>query len=108
MRLQPAFDLLLSRYCTPITLEEAARAVYMSPSYLSAQFRKATGVSFSTYLTLLRLRRAEALRDGTDLTSEEIAARCGFRNMSNFYRLYRKRLGVPFRRRPPAPGDSGG
>jgi len=92
-RLQDAFEYISSNYKNKVTLEEAAKAAYMSPNYFSSYFRRVTGVTFSEYLTDLRIRKAKELLRTTDLSTNEIAGECGFGNMSNFYRLFKKQTG---------------
>lgn len=93
-RLQDAFDYMARHYCERITLNEVAESVHMSPNYFSTYFRRVTNIGFSEYLVRLRLQKAKELMKNTSLGSKEIAARCGFYNMSNFYRLFKKQTGI--------------
>ena len=92
-RLEQAFTYINAHYCEKITLEEVASSVYMSSNYFSSYFRKVTNISFSDYVTRLRVNRARELlrEEGANVT--EIAMECGFNNISNFYRLYKKYMG---------------
>ena len=92
-RLEQAFTYINDHYCEKITLEEVAASVYMSSNYFSSYFRRVANISFSDYVTRLRVNRArEMLREnGANVT--EIAMECGFNNISNFYRLYKKHMG---------------
>ena len=59
----------------------------------SSYFRKVTNISFSDYVTRMRINHArELLREGKKNVTE-IAMECGFNNISNFYRLYKKHVG---------------
>jgi AraC-like DNA-binding protein/quercetin dioxygenase-like cupin family protein len=98
-RLQGAFDYIDSHYAEKITLEETARMVYMSPNYFSSYFHKATETSFSDYVTMQRIRKANELLGTTEKSINEIAMECGFPNISNFYRLYKKHTGTSPRNR---------
>lgn len=92
-RLEQAFDYIDAHYCEKITLEEVASSVYMSANYFSSYFRKVTNISFSDYVTRMRINHArELLREGKKNVTE-IAMECGFNNISNFYRLYKKHVG---------------
>lgn len=93
MRLQAAFDYIDEHYDGKLTLKSAADAVYMSPNYFSHYFHGATGIRFSDYVTMRRIRRARELLETTGKSIYEIAMECGFPNSSNFYRLYRKHTG---------------
>lgn len=93
-RLQDAFHYISLHYCEKITLEEVAESVHMSPNYFSTYFRKVTNVNFSEYLVGLRVQKAKELMKTTSLSSAEIASQCGFHNLSNFYRLFKKQTGI--------------
>lgn len=92
-RLEQAFDYIDAHYCEKITLEDVAASVYMSANYFSSYFRKVTNISFSDYVTRMRINHArELLREGKGNVTD-IAMECGFNNISNFYRLYKKHVG---------------
>ncbi|MCI1209958.1 MAG: AraC family transcriptional regulator [Treponema sp.] len=92
-RLEKAFIYLHNHYAEKITLDAIAAQCCMSSSYFSSCFRKATGSSFTDYLTGIRIRHTQKLLNTTDLSVTSAAMECGFRNMSNFYRHYRKFTG---------------
>ena len=92
-RLEDVVYYINSHYTENLTLEEVAGRAYMSPSYFSTYFRNVTNRRFSEYVTMLRLNRVQELFLTTDRTVSSIAMECGFRNMSNFYRLYKKHVG---------------
>lgn len=76
------------------TLKELADLVHLSPSRFSALFSQAAGSSPLNYLVQLRLSHAvQLLEEGSDPILD-IAISCGFRNLSNFNRLFRRHLGV--------------
>ena len=93
IRLRSAFEYIDEGYCGKVTLKEAADRVYMSPNYFSHYFHAATGISFSDYVTMRRMRKARQLLETTGRSIYEIAMECGFPNSSNFYRLYKKHTG---------------
>lgn len=94
-RLEQAVSYIDTHYSEKITLDEVAAAAYMSSNYFSSYFRKVTGISFSEYVTRIRISRARELLRDTDKSVTEIAMECGFHNISNFYRLYKKHVGKP-------------
>lgn len=94
-RLEQAFAYIDSHYCEKITLDEVAASAFMSSNYFSSYFRKVTNISFSDYVTRLRIMHARELLRDTDKSVTEIALACGFNNISNFYRLYKKHIGKP-------------
>ncbi len=92
-RLEQAFTYINAHYCEKITLEEVASSVYMSSNYFSSYFRKFTNISFSDYVTRMRMNHARELLREDEKNVTEIAMACGFNNISNFYRLYKKHMG---------------
>ncbi len=93
LRLKPALEYIDANFGKKLSLKETAEQVYMSPNYFSHYFHTATGVSFSDYVSMRRVRQARELLETTSLSIYEIAVSCGFRNSSNFYRLYKKHTG---------------
>ncbi len=81
-------------YAQEITLEGLAGEFFISPTYLSFLFRKKTGVPFTRYLGQLRVQRAMALLEDSDLSIERIARETGFQNVNYFFRLFKKLTGI--------------
>lgn len=75
-------------YAEQLTLKQTARHIGISPAYLSRLFHHEYGVSFSKYLTALRLEAARKLLLTTRLQIAEIANRCGFSSSSYFIRVF--------------------
>ena len=94
-RLERAFSYIDEHFCEKITLDEVAAVAYMSPNYFSSYFRKMMIVRFSDYVTRLRIMRVRELLKDENNNVTEVALQCGFNNISNFYRLYKKHVGKP-------------
>lgn len=86
-----AMEAELSR---PWTLKQLADIAHLSPSRFSALFNQVVGTSPLHYLVQLRLDYAVELLEQGNLSVLEIAEQCGFRNLSNFNRLFLNYLGV--------------
>jgi len=78
-----------------VTLEQAADAAYMSPTYFSKKFKSVTGFGFKEYLNSIRLREAEDMLKNTGLGITEIALSCGFSDGNYFGDVFKKAKGVP-------------
>jgi len=76
-----------------ITLHQLARAVGLSPSYLTTLFRRHTGRSLMAYLGDVRHREAVALLRTTDLDVVRIADRVGYDDPHYFARVFKAREG---------------
>ena len=92
-RLANVFDYINQHYDDKLTLTEAAEMAYMSPNYFSQYFKKVTGQKFSDYVNGLRIKKAKELLDTGEYTVVDAAMSCGFRNMSSFYRMYKRYTG---------------
>lgn len=99
-QLETVFLYVYRHYPEKITLQEMAGLVDLSSPYFSRRFRELTGRTFSDYLIDVRLGHARQLLRETAEDTASISRKCGFTNLSNFYRLYRKHFGsVPGRER---------
>ncbi|GGD51723.1 helix-turn-helix domain-containing protein [Paenibacillus nasutitermitis] len=81
---------LRERYNEPISVDEAARMVNLSPNYFCKVFKQVTGKTLIEYLHLLRVQEAERLLLDTDASVTEIADKVGFSNMTYFGRVFKK------------------
>jgi signal transduction histidine kinase/ABC-type sugar transport system substrate-binding protein/AraC-like DNA-binding protein len=84
---------LHQNYASPVTRQEIAQAVGVSPNYLSRIFRQEVGISAWDCLNRFRIRKArELLLDSTD-TITAIATQVGFNDSAYFSRVFRKLTG---------------
>lgn len=80
-----ALDYLRENYTGEITLSALAADFGVSAEHLSRVFKRETGLGFNEYLSLLRLKKAEAvLKQNEDISVSEVAFACGF-NDSNYF-----------------------
>ena len=92
-RVQKVKNYIINNYRDEIRLGMLADLVGMSPSAFSRFFKLRTGRNLSDYIIDLRLGYAcRKLVDSTDSVSE-ISYACGFNNMSNFNRIFKKKKG---------------
>ncbi len=93
--IQRARRFMADNYASPdMTLKSAADYVGLNEKYLSTKFTKETGMTFSAYLTSIRLERAKRLMDTTDLKMYEISDRVGYRNVEHFNRMFKKAYSI--------------
>ena len=83
-------EYLQHHYAENITLEEAARKTALSKFYFTRIFKQQTGQTFYDYLSFLRIQAAEALLKDTSVPVSEVAASCGYANVSSFNRTFRR------------------
>jgi len=80
-------------YHAGITLDEIASRLNITPEYLGTQFRKETGVTFSTYIKNFRIQKAKELLIGTSLKLYEIADRVGYSDPKYFSKVFKETTG---------------
>lgn len=71
-----------------------ADVVHMHPDYISALFKKKTGVSLSAYILNERLKLAEVMLTNTSMTLQQISAKAGFSSPTYFHRQFKNFLGL--------------
>ena len=76
-----------------LSLDSVASAFHFSPSYLSKLFSDYKGISFTNYLTEVRMEYAKTLLKDSSLSIQEVAERCGY-NVKYFSRLFSKKVGM--------------
>lgn len=73
-----------------IKIADIADKFYISLYYLSHCFKKQTGYSPKQYLLLIRLSYARELLINTDTSITEITEQCGFSDVNNFIRIFKR------------------
>lgn len=76
-----------------ISLQTVAERFYLSPSYLSREFKRLMHISFSEYVRKLRLNKAAHMLSATKESITEIAMSCGFSNVNTFIINFRQQFG---------------
>ena len=75
-------------------VQKAADEFGLSERYLYDIVRGECGMSFTEYLTQVRMRKAKELLYTSTMTVNEISAACGYDVPSTFYRVFKKFYGV--------------
>lgn len=75
-------------------LEEAALLVNLSAGYLSALYKKETGMNFSDYVLRAKMERAKELLVRPEYRTYEISQRLGYENPKNFSRAFKNYWGI--------------
>ncbi|CAM4245475.1 two-component system response regulator YesN [Paenibacillus endophyticus] len=85
-------------YSESVTLEQLARAFFVSKEYLSKMFKQEYGRNVTDYMLHLRMVKAkEWLLDET-IPIKAIAEMAGYEDITYFYRVFKKHFGI-------APGE---
>ena len=90
-RIGKVMDFINNGFDKQINLKEVAGKVNMSEAAFSRFFKKRTGKNFIDSLTEIRIGHASRMLIDTTHTISEIAYLCGFNNISNFNRIFKKK-----------------
>lgn len=90
-RIQKVFEYLNQNYSKVVTLAEVAQLINMPEVSFSRFIKKKTGKTFVDSLNDIRIGHATRMLINSTDTIAEIAFKCGFNNMSNFNRLFKRR-----------------
>ena len=90
-----ARSFLSKRYADPnLMLQDVAGEVGMSQSHFSTVFSQETGLTFTQYLTALRIGKAKELLSATAMRSSEIAFAVGYNDAHYFSYMFKKQTGM--------------
>ncbi|HEY4148304.1 MAG TPA: AraC family transcriptional regulator [Chitinophagaceae bacterium] len=92
-RIDKTFEHINKNFDKAITLGEVARLANMSEVSFSRFFKQRTGNTFIDSLTEIRLGHASRMLIDTTQSIAEVAYNCGFNNISNFNRIFKKKKG---------------
>ena len=95
-RIEKVFEYMNANYDKKVTLAEVAKIANMPEASFSRFIKRRTGKTFINNLNEIRLGRASRMLIDTNNNIAEIAYKCGFNNISNFNRIFkRKKFCVP-------------
>lgn len=95
-RIEKVFEHMNLNYHKQVTLAEVAKIANMPEASFSRFIKKRTGKTFIDSLNEIRLGHASRMLIDSTNTIAEIAYKCGFNNISNFNRIFkRKKLCIP-------------
>jgi len=77
-----------------LSLTQVARAVNISPNYLSEKFKQVTGINFVDHVARTRFETARNFLHDTSLRVSEVAFTVGFQSLSQFNRVFKRLAGT--------------
>ncbi len=92
-RIERVMEYMNQNFQKNISLNEAAKLTNMTPVSFSRFFKMRTGITFMDSLLEMRLGQSSRLLIDTTQSVSEVAYNCGFNNISNFNRLFKKKKG---------------
>lgn len=94
MPIRIAKKYIQENFDSPITLEEVAEAISLSPAYLSTLFKKEIGIKFSDYLISCRMEKAKQLLKESGESMQIIAEQVGYSDAKYFSKTFFKTIGL--------------
>ncbi len=87
-------DYVNLNFHSEISIQSLGKIFSINPSYISQLFRKEVSMTFTDYITKLRVEYACSLLHSTKYTIEDIANKCGYSDYFYFIRVFKKATGV--------------
>jgi AraC-like DNA-binding protein/ligand-binding sensor protein len=84
---------ILANQADPIDLAKVAQAMHVSTFYFCKMFKRATGLTFTEYLSRVRVEKTKKLLLNPHLQISEIAYNVGFQSLTHFNRVFRQVVG---------------
>lgn len=93
-RIHTILEYIMENYHSPIYISELASKFNMCDASFSRYFKHHTRKTFSKYVTEIRISHACQLLLRGDESISQVGYICGFQNLSNFYRHFKKTTGT--------------
>jgi len=81
-------------YMEQITINDVARAVYLSPSYANLCFNRECGITIFNYIVQCRMEQAKHLLTETEEQITLIAELAGYSGKTSFYLAFKRYTGI--------------
>lgn len=89
-----AVEYIAQHYDQPISIQQVAEMLKLSPSYFSSLFSRKMGMGFHAYLTRVRIEEATRLLTATDYPISQIASFVGYADQSSFTKAFSRLMGI--------------
>ncbi len=91
--IQKVMNYIPQRLTEDLSLKTLSSRFSISPTYLSATFKKETGSTLTEFVNKKRVEHALFLLNSTDLYIQTIAADCGIPDLNYFTKVFKKQTG---------------
>ncbi len=88
------FGFVDANYRTECSLLDAAHAIGYDHAYISRYFKKATGMSYNSYVNICRLNYASYLLKNSESSILECAVESGYKSLRSFNRNFKEYFGI--------------
>lgn len=83
-----------AHYADKLNLEKLADLIPISRSYLTALFKRSTGLTLWKYLVNVRMKKAKIMLLDQNVKVYEVAHRIGYENSEHFSKLFKEYYGI--------------
>jgi len=87
-------EIMNEKYSEDLTTKELSKVIFISPNYIGAIFKEETGIGILTFLTKLRMEKAEEMLKDPNMKVYEIAQKVGYNNTPYFSTIFRDYTGM--------------
>ncbi|MGN0686556.1 MAG: AraC family transcriptional regulator [Oscillospiraceae bacterium] len=92
--IRPSIEYINEHFAEKLTINRLADISHLSESYFMKAFKQCAGMGAAQYINQIRIKAAcECLREN-NCNISQIAFSCGFTNLSNFNRQFRRQVGI--------------
>ena len=88
-------SIIHTEYSKKLTVRDIAEECHYSISFVSRHFKEKKGISIQKYIFRLRMKRAERLLTGSNMSIEDIGAAVGFSDTNYFISSFSSYFGMP-------------
>lgn len=92
--IKAALQFIEHHYTEPINVEDIAKYIGISPTYLFQQFKKVLSDTPMGYVNRVRLEKSKSLLLDSDYSVMDIAMACGYNSVSYFNYTFKKHMGI--------------
>lgn len=85
---------LNTHYAQPLSLRSIAEELHLNASYISQLIKSETGLTYTQYITELRIGKAKELLTNTKLSLAEVSEAVGFNDYFYFIKKFKREVGV--------------
>lgn len=91
---QKAKEMIRKYYSQGLTLEQTAERLFVSEEYLSSQFKRETGKTFTETVRKYRIKKVKELLSETHLKLNQIAELSGYSDPKYMSRVFKEEVGM--------------
>ncbi|HHY81511.1 MAG TPA: AraC family transcriptional regulator [Clostridiales bacterium] len=89
-RIKRVLQYTIDHYMEPLTVNDMAEMIKLSPLYFGRLFKSETGQNYKQYLNFIRINKAENMLKSGIRSVSEVAVKCGFSDIFYFSKLFKK------------------